>query len=156
MITTMNICKRNMLVIGRRLFSSSNSVYDRAIAGAAKLRDPVMMISSFLGGIGIFGGMVAYVVGDRFQLASKLKEESIRHEKDNQVWEAKLKSFESTLLAIKERRESALRAEKELRETSVKLVKAQGEAEMRQRILDFGFNANYRDLRDSKDASKDK
>jgi len=133
-----------MLVIGRRLFSSSNSVFDRAIAGAAKLRDPVMMISSFLGGIGIFGGMV-YVVGDRFQLASKLKEESIRHEKDNQVWEAKLKSFESILLA-----------EKELRETSVKLVKAQGEAEMRQRILDFGFNANYRDLRDSKDASKDK
>ena len=140
----MNICKRKMLVIGRRLFSSSNSVFDRAIAGAAKLRDPVMMISSFLGGIGIFGGMV-YVVGDRFQLASKLKEESIRHEKDNQVWEAKLKSFESILLA-----------EKELRETSVKLVKAQGEAEMRQRILDFGFNANYRDLRDSKDASKDK
>ena len=81
----MNICKRKMLVIGRRLFSSSNSVFDRAIAGAAKLRDPVMMISSFLGGIGIFGGMVAYVVGDRFQLASKLKEESIRHEKDNQV-----------------------------------------------------------------------
>ena len=84
-----------------------------------KYKDSVFIFSSLLGGLGIFGGMIAYVVGDRVTLKSQLKilEDKLAHEK-------------------------------ELRASEVKLAKANTASEMRGRILDFKYHGDYGNLRD--------
>ena len=91
-----------------------------------KYKDSVFIFSSLLGGLGIFGGMIAYVVGDRVTLKSQLKilKEKLVHVEDK------------------------LAHEKELRASEVKLAKANTESEMRGRILDLKYHGDYGNLRD--------
>ncbi len=104
---------------------------------ASKYKDPILIFSSALGGLSIFGGMIAFVVGDRVNVKENLKllEEKLSHEKELQANGIKIL-------------EEKLSHEKELRATEAKLIKSTTEAEMRGRLLDFRYHGDYQGFRD--------
>ena len=112
------------------------STRQEILESAQKYKDPVLIVSSFFGSLGIFGGMVAFAVGDRVNLISQLKvlENKLLSEKEIQA--KNIKILENKLLS-----------EKELRVTAVELVKAQAESQSLQRFLDFKYHGDYEKLR---------
>jgi len=136
--------KANIQRLGlNRNFSTRQEILESAI----KYKDPFLIVSSLVGGLGIFGGMIAYVVGDRVNLKSQLEVLEYKLLSEKEIQAKNIKILENKLLSEKELLENKLLSEKELRVTAVELVKAQAESQTLQRYLNFKYHGDYENFR---------
>ena len=138
-----------------------------------KFKDPLLVISSLLGGIGIFGGLIAFAVGDRVSLTERLqkekdlrikdiekekelrikdieKEKELRIKDTEKEKELRIKDIEKlNELRESDRRsfQSSLESERELRKVHNDLTEATIKTELLAKILDYGFHSDYETLR---------
>ena len=132
----------------RRIFSSSKNLYRRASTfkekadEIVKYKEPIVIISTLLGGVGVFGGFISLVVGDRVQQSERqnkaereLRAKSLEMERDLRVKDLEMEHDEL-------RKSQQLLYDAKLNE-----YKARTEAELRARFLDAKYHADYDLLR---------